>query len=68
MYTAVFVLAPKDYYMAHGYDPRETSMRTLERPLEFIEKGLVLIFEKDYVFSKLVKMPRIMPINIPKHG
>lgn len=58
-YIATILISPLDYYLAQGYKPEDAMMRVLERPLEFIEKGLVVIIETDYLAERLVKVPRL---------
>lgn len=61
-YVAVFTITPVDYYLAHVGKLDEAVMKTLERPLEFVERGLAIIIERDYLVSRLARMPRLVEI------
>lgn len=58
-YYGIITISPLDYYLAQGYEPDKAMMRFLERPLEFIERGLVVIIERDQLVTRLIKVPRL---------
>lgn len=61
-YVAVFTVSPIRYYMVQGLKWDEIRTRILERPLEFIERGLVVIIGRDHLISQLVRVPRLMEL------
>lgn len=58
-YYGIITITSLDYYLAQGYEPEKAMMRFLEKPLEFIERGLVIVIERDHLVTRLTKVPRL---------